>query len=186
MNDRDLAFDLAATLSPSADGEVDLLGGPRDLERWLEARGIDEAGLVLRLADFRDLRAAIRVLFAAAAQGRRLPPDAVEAVNAATAAAPASVRLRVEASDVRLVEEATASGAARVFAAIARDAIEILAGSDGGRLRSCPAPACGRFFVLGRAGQVWCSPSCGNRVRVARHHARRRTGSPGPAPRLRA
>jgi predicted RNA-binding Zn ribbon-like protein len=178
MIDRGLAFDLAATVSPRADGDVDLLDGPRDLERWLAARGIVETGLALRLADFRELRAAIRALFAAAAEGRPLPPDAVETVNAATAAAPVSVRLRVEASDARLVEEATASGAARVFAAIARDAIEILAGSDRGRLGSCPAPACGRFFVLGRAAQVWCSPGCGNRVRVARHHARRRAGSP--------
>jgi predicted RNA-binding Zn ribbon-like protein len=184
MSDRNLALDLVATVSPRAEGDVDLLGGPRDLEGWLAPRGIDEADLSLRLADFRDLRAAILALLAAAAGGRPLPPDAVEAVNAATAAAPVSVRLRVEPPDVRLVEETSASGAARAFASIARDAIEVLGGSDRDRLRRCPASACGRFFVLGRAAQVWCSPDCGNRVRVARHHARRRTGVHGREPRL--
>jgi predicted RNA-binding Zn ribbon-like protein len=60
----------------------------------------------------------------------------------------------------------------RVLAAIADSAIEILAGPDRARLRICKAPSCGMFFLEGRAGQQWCTVSCGNRARVARHYKR--------------
>ena len=62
-----------------------------------------------------------------------------------------------------------------VLAAVARSTIELLAGEDGERLRRCSAPGCPRFFVARDARRVWCdSRTCGNRVRVARHAARRR------------
>jgi len=161
-----LALELAATLE---DGR-DRLSGPRDLERWLEARGIEGPGLALRLADFRDLRAAVRSLLLAAIEARPLPPDAVEALNAASAAAPTHPALAFDR--VEIVE--TGPVAARVFAAIARSAIETIGGPDRDRLRSCPAPGCGRLFLATRRGRTWCSPACGNRVRVARHHERHR------------
>ena len=168
-----IALELAATL----EGGRDRLGGPRDLERWLAARGIDGPGLALRLADFRELRAAIRSLLLAAVQARPMPPDAVEALNAASAAAPTHPALALDR--VEVVE--TGPVAARVFAALARSAIEIAGGPERDRVRSCPAPGCGRFFLATRRGRRWCSPACGNRVRVARHHERHR-----PPPTLRA
>ena len=169
-----LALELAATV----DGDRDLLSGPRDLERWLAARGIEEPGLALRLADFRGLRSAIRSLLLANVDGRPMPPDAVQALNAASAAAPAHSRLEVGDGAIRVDEVETGPAAARVFAAIARSGIEIIGGSSRERLRSCPAPRCGRFFLAARARQTWCSPACGNRVRVARHHERRRRPPP--------
>lgn len=165
-----LALELAATV----DGDRDLLGGPRDLERWLVARGIEELGLALRLADFRGLRTAIRSLLLAAVDGRPMPTDAAEALNAASAAAPAHSRLEVGDGAIRVDVVETGPAAARVFAAIARSAIAIVGGPGREQLRSCPAPGCGRFFLASRPRQTWCSPACGNRVRVARHHERRR------------
>ncbi len=171
-----LALELAATLQ----GDRDLLGGPRDLERWLAARGVDEPGLALRLADFRGLRTAIRSLLLAAVDGRPMPPDAVQALNAASAAAPTHPRLEVDGA-IRAAVVETGPATARVFAAIARSGIETIGGAGRERLRSCPAPGCGRFFLATRPRRTWCSPACGNRVRVARHHERHR-----PPPTLRA
>ncbi|MZD03920.1 hypothetical protein GTW43_02320, partial [Streptomyces sp. SID5785] len=71
--------------------------------------------------------------------------------------------------------EATAAGAApadRLVAALARAAIGFLAGEDRRRLRACHAPRCVRYFLKEHPRQEWCTPSCGNRARVARHHER--------------
>jgi predicted RNA-binding Zn ribbon-like protein len=176
----DLALALAGTRLTDPAGERDLLDGPRELERWLAANGIEEPGLALRLADIRALRSAIRNLFEAAAGGRSLPSDAASALNGFSAAAPRYPSLEAGDGPPRAVEIVGASGPAAVFAAIARSAIATLGGPDRERLRICPAPRCGRAFLAERPRQVWCSNACGNRVRVARHHERRRAaGAPG-------
>lgn len=90
---RGLALELAATVRLNGGVERDLLRGPRELEAWLSGLGIDEPGLELRLADFRDLRDAIRSSVAAAVAQRPLPPDAVETLNAASGASPIHRRL---------------------------------------------------------------------------------------------
>jgi predicted RNA-binding Zn ribbon-like protein len=68
------------------------------------------------------------------------------------------------------LEPMAGSVAALVLARIAWSAIDLLGGPDRERLRRCGA--CGRFFVATRPDRVWCSDRCGNRIRVARHHAR--------------
>jgi predicted RNA-binding Zn ribbon-like protein len=67
-----------------------------------------------------------------------------------------------------------ATPADRLAAALARAAAVFLDGPDRDRLRACPAPRCIRYFLPEHARQQWCKPSCGNRARVARHHARHR------------
>ncbi|MFF3488386.1 CGNR zinc finger domain-containing protein [Streptomyces sp. NPDC002701] len=57
-------------------------------------------------------------------------------------------------------------------AALARAAVAFLAGPDRRRLRACHAPRCVRYFLQDHPRQEWCTPSCGNRARVARHHER--------------
>jgi predicted RNA-binding Zn ribbon-like protein len=172
-----LALDLAATvLDLGAGDERDLLDSPRELGRWLRAHEIADAALALRLGDFRELRDAIRSGVRAAIEARPLPPGAVEALNAASAVAPVARRLEVDPGPPVAVDAETAGPTTIVFARIARSAIEILGGPDRDRLRRCPAPRCGRPFLASRPRQVWCSTACGNRVRVARHAERRRSG----------
>jgi predicted RNA-binding Zn ribbon-like protein len=168
MHMSDLALELAGTRL----GDRDLLQSPRELEAWLEDRGIGDLELRLRLSDFRRLRGAIRAALAATVEERPLPADAIHALNEASAASPTYPRLAVDPVVVDRAEDGPP--AARVFGAIARSAIEILGGPERDRLRACPAPSCGRFFLASRPDRTWCSPSCGNRVRVARHHERRR------------
>jgi predicted RNA-binding Zn ribbon-like protein len=68
---------------------------------------------------------------------------------------------------------------ARLAEAIARELIQ----GDTERLRICENPQCRWVFKdTSRTGtRKWCSMrSCGNRAKVARHRARRRTVSPSP------
>jgi predicted RNA-binding Zn ribbon-like protein len=67
-----------------------------------------------------------------------------------------------------------ASGTATgLLAEIARSAISLVGTERRERLRRCPA--CSRFFLTTRSDRLWCSVACGNRTRVARHHARHRS-----------
>lgn len=174
------ALDLAGTVLSVGGREVDLLRSAADLGRWLELEEpwVGPAGpdTALRLADVRSLREAIRSLFAAGVAGASMPARAVEAVNAASAAVPLAPALDATDPRVPRVVQAGAAGSrtAAILGAIARSAIDLVGGADRDRLRVCGAPRCGRYYVAGRPRQTWCSASCGNRARVARHHERRR------------
>ena len=174
-----LALDLASTASP-ADGGPDRLAGAGDLARWLEERrdllGEPEADSALRVLEFRALREAVVELLGAAIEGRASAPDAVRRVNELSAAAPTWLRLDTDDRRRPVIRRSTAAAGrtSQILAAIASSTIEVVGGEDRERLRRCPAPGCGCFFLAGRRAAVWCSASCGNRARVARHHARRR------------
>ena len=145
-----------------------------DLVSWLR----DDAGLEpgqaaelsLRLAGFLELRAVLLDLFDAAIHGRALPEDAVGRLNETSARVPRVARLGDDGSSL---EPIASSGAPLVLAEIAWSAIDLLGGPDRERLRRCGAD--GTIFVATRPDRVWCSDRCGNRIRVARHHARVRT-----------
>jgi predicted RNA-binding Zn ribbon-like protein len=147
------------------------LSSSPDLLLWLRGTGVTDHAdeLSLRLADFLDLRSSVRDLLSAAAEGRPLPAGAVERVNEASGRVPRVDRLEGD----RAVSAPVGAGPAPlVMAAIAWSAIELLGGPDRERVRRCGA--CGRSFVATRPDRVWCSDRCGNRIRVARHHARMR------------
>jgi predicted RNA-binding Zn ribbon-like protein len=178
------ALHLTDTLVVVRPGEVaDLLTSPGDLRRWLERQqprlGPVSPEVGLRLADFRALREAIASLLGAVVQGRPVPTEAVEAVNAATAAVPMHRSLDATDPLAPSAVEAGSGGSrtAEVLAAVARSAIELVGTSERERLRVCGAPRCGRFFLATRDDRRWCSHACGNRARVARHHARQSAGT---------
>ena len=176
------ALALANTVAGDGRRSVDALASPGDLAAWLGGQepwlGTAPAEAALRLADFRALRDAVRALLLAPSRGEAVPAEAVEAVNAASAAAPAVREL--DATDglapVSVERLSAGSRTAGILAAIARSAIDVVGGPDRERLRVCGAPGCGRFFLASRAGRRWCSGACGNRARVARHEERRRAG----------
>jgi predicted RNA-binding Zn ribbon-like protein len=172
-----LAVDLANSLVQVRPGVTrDLLESDEQLGEWLAgerdrlprvAAGAD------RHAAFRGLRDALHALFSAAAASEPLPRSAVATVNAAAARSDGHLRLAMRAG-VPVAEPAgSCTPLDRALSTIARSAVELLAGPDRERLRVCPAPSCGMFF-LGRPDQEWCSVPCGNRARAARHYAGRR------------
>ncbi|MGY5128410.1 CGNR zinc finger domain-containing protein [Streptomyces nigrescens] len=197
-----LALDLAVTIRHDGHGGVaDDLAGPDRLADWVRERAalldcaeqpvtVDEA---LHTA-VRDLRAALRSLFARAvrpgppssADAHRLLPEAeaIDRLNAAAALVPTVPRLSWKSDagpTLRLQPAGSPPAADRIVAALARAALAFLDGPDRALLRACPAPRCVRYFVKDHARQEWCTPSCGNRARVARHHERRREAR-GDAP----
>jgi predicted RNA-binding Zn ribbon-like protein len=164
----ELAVDLANTLRLERDGATaDLLADRQGLARWLRGTGGPEDATAAHL---RELRGHVVALLAAAVRQRALPPAAVAAVNRAGAAAPGVAQL--EAGE--LVVRYHASPPDAFLADIATSAITLVGGPGRDRLRRCGAPGCGRWFVASRPRQRWCSPTCGNRARVARFQERRR------------
>jgi predicted RNA-binding Zn ribbon-like protein len=149
------------------------LGSAGDLAAWLGTEDAlepeERAEVSLRLADFVTLRASICELLDASIGGGPLPAGALGRVNEASARVPRVMRLAQDgAADIPM----SAGPTPRLLARVAWSAIELLSGPVRTRPRRCDA--CGSYFEATRSDRVWCSNACGNRTRVARHHARRR------------
>jgi predicted RNA-binding Zn ribbon-like protein len=192
-----LALALASTIRHDGKGGVaDDLGDVAGLAAWLREQAVlledyvDEFEALTVAADEDTrldvvaVRRAARSLFAVAV--RPGPPSradsssllsheqAVDRLNLAAAALPVrpvlswaesaapALTWRGEVADPRL----------RLTAGLARAVMELLSSPARDLLRACPAPRCVRYFVKDHPRQEWCSPSCGNRARVARHYQR--------------
>jgi predicted RNA-binding Zn ribbon-like protein len=175
------ALELHNTLYALRGEHMDGLETPEGLSAWLDALG-DRLPAAARDADparrpdFVALRTAVRDVLHAALE-RKLPPaGALEAVNAAAARAPVSPRAVVDAKG-RLkgeVRHHTADATDVALATFAADAIELLTGPGRKELRACGAPGCVLMFLKDHPRRTWCSSTCGNRARQARHYARAR------------
>jgi len=189
--DARLALDLALTIRHDGHGGVaDDLTDPAGLTAWVRAHPEalpDTTGFVAddaHLAAVRDLRAAVRALFARAVRPAAPSPadaasllpasEAVARLNAAAARTPTVPVLHWADDAEPVVHRKAVQGADELSAALAHAAIAFLASPDRQRLRACHAPRCVRYFLKEHPRQEWCKPSCGNRARVARHHERHR------------
>lgn len=187
--DARLALDLALTIRHDGHGGVaDDLTDPAGLTAWVRDHTDDlpvPAGFVAdeaTLAAVRDLRAAVRALFAHAVRpgapspadaARLMPvPEAVERLNTAAARMPTVPVLHWADDAEPVVHPRPLPEGADLTAVLAQAATAFLAGADRRRLRACHAPRCVRYFLKDHPRQEWCKPSCGNRARVARHHER--------------
>lgn len=158
---------------------VDLLPNASVLARWLRERG-STGGRPVRVGDqdverMRELRTAIRRAFIARVAGTRPPRDALATINAAAALVACAPWLRWSGGG--LVAETRWAQGARLadvaFATIALNAVSVLVGERGDRLRLCEAHGCNRMFIADHRRRRWCSRTCGDRVRVARHYRNR-------------
>ncbi|MEU3460564.1 ABATE domain-containing protein [Streptomyces sp. NPDC006733] len=195
-----LPVELMNTVWVDRDGAHDALADADGLGNWLRAvaprfepalalpapePGADPGPAPLPpLVDrYRQLRDALRRLAAVATEDGRgsaasATPDlatAVEAVNRACAYAPQWSRMVWPDGGTPSRTTATASphsGAAAALSRIAEQAVQLFAGPDRGALRACGAPGCVLYFVRVHPRREWCSATCGNRARVARHYQR--------------
>jgi predicted RNA-binding Zn ribbon-like protein len=105
---------------------------------------------------------------------------ALEVINRASARAPRSpiATWRPDADPVAATDHHGASRADLLIAALAADAIELLTGPRRGDLRACRAPGCVLLFLKDHPRREWCSNTCGNRARQARHYHRTRRQRP--------
>ena len=175
-----LAIEFANTLFTDSGRPLDALTTPAGLTRWLEinAERID-APLPRRvgagdLERALELRTIIRALLAKAVDGDSPPAATVRRLNELAALAPITARLHWKVDEPPKAH-LSLSGAGRLdalLALLAQSAIDVLGGSDAGRLRRCDAPGCVNYYLKDHPRRAWCSPKCGNRVRVARHYHR--------------
>ena len=160
------ALDLTATVKGRLKGApTDRLATAGDLGRWLAAAGLaevktTEADLVIARA----LREAIHDLAVAQAAGEPLNATARKRLNdcASTSAAAAVLEADGTAS--------LRGGGRSLLGHVARRAVALLAGQEGGTIRRCEGDGCAILFLdQSRAGgRRWCSMSaCGNRAKAA-------------------
>jgi predicted RNA-binding Zn ribbon-like protein len=151
--------------------EPELLRDRAALERWL-AHVLGLAGVRARDDDLiaaHRLRGALWQLVRARIEGREFAVDDVETLNAFAALAPPVPRLTAEGTSAPVVAMATDA-----LSAIARDAVDLLTGPLGHRIRVCAAQDCAFLFVdASRPGsRRWCSMQrCGNLAKVRAYRA---------------
>ena len=167
------ALDLTATVSGrKRNAPADSLKSAADLARWLRAAGRgetapDESDLALA----RSLREAIYGSVLARVQGVPLNTSDRLTLNAIAAG---------HAPFVSLTEDgvATTFGSVRqLLTGLALEAIALIGGEKGSRLRRCEAESCAVLFLdESRTGERrWCSmANCGNRAKVRSYRQRSR------------
>jgi predicted RNA-binding Zn ribbon-like protein len=170
------ALDLADTVTIEDGVETDLIDSPAEYARWasVEASYLPHSSarvLMRARLQLLDVRSAVRDLLGAVSAGHRPPKNAAELLNAASRSAPTWRELDPVKLSIR--DKTSADEIGEVVAAYARSAMDLVA-TEGDRLRRCPAPSCGMFYVRSRPQQRWCSTQCGTRARVASHYRRRR------------
>ncbi|MGW8696815.1 ABATE domain-containing protein [Streptomyces eurythermus] len=179
--DRYASLALVNTRFTVSHGRVDLLDGTEAAHLWLVRHALlpDPVELNGRQSGrLRALREALRALFTARAAGTRPPGDALDTLNAALAAAPATPRLAWGADGPRRADLPDAGNPAAALSLLAEDATDLLTGADADQLTECAARGCARWFLRSHGARRWCTTKCGNRVRAARAYAARKSGSP--------
>jgi predicted RNA-binding Zn ribbon-like protein len=183
-----LAVEFHNTLYAVRGTRMDGLAGEAVAASWVAtmAGRLPEAaiGSAGDLASLHRLRAAVREALHARIDRRPVDQAALDEINEASAGAP-GVLTAVHATGrgVRAVHRYPGSPPDAVLrSAIATSAIELISSEVGDQLRTCGAPGCVLMFSTSHPRREWCSASCGNRARQARHQARRRSDRSGAHP----
>ncbi|WP_410538779.1 CGNR zinc finger domain-containing protein [Streptomyces sp. KL2] len=180
-----LPVEFANTLSAARGSTVEGLGSPADLEAWLWRHrdlfpdpGPLREETALRASEQQlshacVLRDAVRRLIAARVDRKAPHPWDIAHVNRASGMSQAWPVLVWQGTRAPGADSlCTADAVTHALSLIARSLVVLLAGEQGALLRSCRAPGCVLFFYRHHPRRAWCSSGCGNRARVARHHAR--------------
>jgi len=180
--DRYVSLSLVNTRFTVSHGQVDLLDDTEAAHLWLVRHELLPDRVVIngrQSGRLRTLREGLRALFEARAAAALPPADALDTLNAALAAAPATPRLAWTADGPHRADlPDTGNPAAAALSLLAEDAADLLTGADAGQLTECAAQGCARWFLRSHGARRWCTTKCGNRVRAARAYAARKAGSP--------
>ncbi|GAA4709610.1 CGNR zinc finger domain-containing protein [Pseudonocardia yuanmonensis] len=177
-----LPVELMNTIRADRTGLHDSLATQEEALGWLSA-ALPPAPDRVDLDRLRLLRDALRRL---AAERTGDPREAAESavptrgaalrvLNEACADAPTWSSLRWAPGEAPVREIRSDAPPDRVLlATLAEQAVRFLTGPEAAQLRACLAPGCVLYFVRHHPRREWCSASCGNRARVARHYRRNR------------
>jgi predicted RNA-binding Zn ribbon-like protein len=177
--DVSVALALVNSLTTGPAGPADQLATPVEIARWIRASGLGSVTAAhvspADVAALAELRSAVRELFTAAADEREPDLNAVSLINADARLVLGAPALRWSAGPPQQRWQAEQPDtAANALALIARDAIEIVTGPLGPVIHPCEAHGCARIFFRTHGRRRWCSNTCGDRVRVARHYLARK------------
>ena len=174
-----LSLDFLSTLSNrGSEAAVERLPDAASLTAWLVAAELGPLSNRLTqrdLAAARGLREAIFGVVDAAMRGESPAAEAVDRVN--LVAEPALPPLRLVREQGGVAGQRRPFNVQEALSAVARDAIDLLAGESVSRLRECEAEDCTGLYLDASRGRRrrWCSAArCGNRARVSAHRARAR------------
>ncbi|MBN3928186.1 ABATE domain-containing protein [Streptomyces verrucosisporus] len=170
-------------------GPVDALTTPAELDLWLEehaeafprepVRRADAPATASHLAGFRRLREALRELSRACVAQEPYGGRPVAVVNRAARLAVSWPEIgdgsESGAADGPVVRWAEPDPLMVLLGSVAVSGVELLTGPGRRDVRACAAPGCVLYFVKSHRRREWCTPACGNRVRVARHNRQRRS-----------
>jgi predicted RNA-binding Zn ribbon-like protein len=160
----------------------ELLTQPALLSEWAMQAGLVDAAFDVtddNLAAAIALREAIYRTVTARLEHRRPEPADVDLLNDHAS------RRRITPRLHRAGEVSRAGSAVEVLASLAADLLELLAGPDMQRVKSCAHRGCTRLYVdSSRAGnRHWCGMgTCGNRAKVEAFRARQRASGGRSAP----
>ncbi|MCX5380553.1 ABATE domain-containing protein [Streptomyces sp. NBC_00091] len=169
---------------------VDALATPADLDRWC-ARRLEDFSPPLRsrltepatrahFERFLELRHALREVAAAHVAGRAPEPADVRTVNLASRLAARWEELAAAPEPLGAVTRwAEPDPRLAALGEVAAAGVRLFGGAPGRPVNACPAPGCILYFVKTHARREWCTATCGNRVRVARHSRRHREPAAG-------
>jgi predicted RNA-binding Zn ribbon-like protein len=174
------AMELLVTGGPGSYAVWEMLHKPRDLAEWVtESRLTASAPLEvaeLRISTtelelVREFRDSLWGVTEAVVRGERPSGADLMVIN------DGATRRPVPRLDPRTMTRTwrTPVYGVEILGAAASDAIEVVAGASGGRLRQCAGDNCPLVFVdTSRPGnRRWCSMQrCGNRAKVAAHRTR--------------
>lgn len=170
-----LALDFPATLAARLRAEPrELLPTPHDLGRWLVAAGLAASVPPVteeELGQARELREALYRLAMARLNGQPFPEPDRALLNRWAAGRTPAPCLEMEGMSW------TREDAPALLALVAREAVELLGGELGGRVRQCAGEGCALLFVdtSRKGGRKWCSMSgCGNKAKVASFRERQK------------
>jgi len=169
---------------------VDLLNSFSDLIRWLaqahllaedrkqiERQWGGEAKGKQLLDEARAFRAMLREMVERIASGKRVPQEAVEAINAQLRSRVGYPQVISHKGRFERVFRAESQDLRRLIRLLAETASDLLCTCDLALIKKCQNPACVLFFydTTKNHARHWCSMSlCGNRSKVAAHYRRHR------------
>jgi predicted RNA-binding Zn ribbon-like protein len=136
---------------------------------WASSQSIDAN----RLEDFWALRGAVREALHAVVEEREIPDADLTVLNRWSAHSCQSPRLTKDAG--RLAGEVryhATTPTDLLLGLLAAGTIALVSGPQARDLRACGAPGCVLMFLKDHPRREWCSATCGNRARQARHYAR--------------
>ncbi|GBG38951.1 CGNR zinc finger domain-containing protein [Mycobacterium montefiorense] len=172
-----MCLNFAGTLKHRNTSRDEQLTEPAVLSEWARQAGLVDTGIEVTdddLVTAIEVREAIYRTAVARLDDREPKPADVELLNAQASQPQLTPRLLLDGGTS---SEGTAS---QLFASVAADLLELLAGSDIDNVKRCDHPNCSLLYVdSSRAkNRHWCGmATCGNKVKVQAFRARQRASA---------